>query len=161
MSFQRKYNNMKHEKLKLRKPVEQRQNVPNFIANFPSTRPLFRPFIHLSSFNFCIFFSCFSFTSLLYSKTGFVCAMFYRRNAHVTELQMGTPATRLEDACTINHFDINRLPFITLLGKGESKRFLFHCSEIDFSRPFPFSLFLLFFYSSQQLQIPTLRAAHS
>lgn len=66
---------------------------------------------------------------LSHSKTGFVCAMFYRRNAHVTELQMGTPATRLEDACTINHFDINRLPFITLLGKEEKNGFYFIASR--------------------------------
>lgn len=109
-----------------------------------------------------VFFSHASLPSQLYSKTGFVCAMFYRRNAHVTELQMGTPATRLEDACTINHFDINRLPFITLLGKGESKRFLFHCSEIDFSRPFPFSLLCSFFiprssFKSRHWELPTHR----
>lgn len=42
--------------------------------------------------------------------------MFYRRNAHVAELQMGTPASRLEDACAADHFDPSRLQFITLLG---------------------------------------------
>lgn len=52
-----------------------------------------------------------------YSKAGFVCVMFYRRNAHVAELQMGIPASRLEDACAIDHFDTSRLPFITLLGE--------------------------------------------
>lgn len=133
---------MKHEKLELKKPVEQRGKMCSTLSQTFTRLDLFRPFIHLSSFNFCIFFTS---IPTLYSKTGFVCAMFYRRNAHVTELQMGTPAARLEDACTINHFDINRLPFITLLGKGESKRFLFHCSEIDFSRPFPFSLLCSFF----------------
>lgn len=56
------------------------------------------------------FFSCAN------SKAGFVCVMFYRRTAHVAELQMGIPASRLEDACAIDHFDISRLPFITLLG---------------------------------------------
>jgi len=50
------------------------------------------------------------------SNSGFVCVMFYKRNAHVAELQMGTPATRLEDACATDHFDTARLPFITLLG---------------------------------------------
>lgn len=42
--------------------------------------------------------------------------MFYRRTPHVAELQMGIPASRLEDACAIDHFDVSRLPFITLLG---------------------------------------------
>jgi len=42
--------------------------------------------------------------------------MFYKRNAHVAELQMGTPASRLEDACATDHFDPGRLTFITLLG---------------------------------------------
>lgn len=42
--------------------------------------------------------------------------MFYRRNAHVAELQMGTPASRLEDACAPDHFDPTRMQFITLLG---------------------------------------------
>lgn len=50
------------------------------------------------------------------SKSGFVCVMFFKRNAHVAELQMGTPAMRLEDACATDHFDPARLPFITLLG---------------------------------------------
>lgn len=50
------------------------------------------------------------------SKSGFVCVMFYRRNAHVAELQMGTPANRLEDACAADHFEPSRLQFITLLG---------------------------------------------
>ncbi|CRK89434.1 CLUMA_CG003182, isoform B [Clunio marinus] len=51
-------------------------------------------------------------------KSGFVCVMFYRRNAHVAELQMGTPANRLEDACAADHFDQLRLPFITLLASN-------------------------------------------
>lgn len=46
-----------------------------------------------------------------------MCVMFYRRNAHVAELQMGIPASRLEDACAIDHFDTSRLPYITLLGE--------------------------------------------
>lgn len=43
--------------------------------------------------------------------------MFYRRDTHVAELQMGTPASRLEEACDFDHFDVARLPFITMLGK--------------------------------------------
>lgn len=42
--------------------------------------------------------------------------MFYRRNAHVAELQMGSQASRLEDACALDHFDPTRMQFITLLG---------------------------------------------
>lgn len=43
--------------------------------------------------------------------------MFYRRDTHVAELQMGLPSTRLEDACAPDHFDVNHLAYITLLGK--------------------------------------------
>ncbi|KAG5672930.1 hypothetical protein PVAND_003018 [Polypedilum vanderplanki] len=48
-------------------------------------------------------------------KSRFVCVMFYRRSAHVAELQMGIPTDRLEHACAMNHSDTSRLPFITLL----------------------------------------------
>lgn len=43
---------------------------------------------------------------------------FYKRDMQVAEIQMGTPASRLEDACAPDHFDINKLPFVTLLGKS-------------------------------------------
>lgn len=43
--------------------------------------------------------------------------MFYRRDTHVAEIQMGTPAARLEDACAPDYFDVNKLSFVTLLGK--------------------------------------------
>lgn len=46
-----------------------------------------------------------------------MCMMFYRRDTHVAEVQMGTPASRLEDACAPDHFDVNKMPYITLLGK--------------------------------------------
>ncbi|CAO1439869.1 unnamed protein product [Diamesa serratosioi] len=48
-------------------------------------------------------------------QSGFICMMFYRRDTHVAELQMGTPASRLEEACDFDHFDVSRLPFITML----------------------------------------------
>lgn len=44
--------------------------------------------------------------------------MFYRRDIHVAEIQMGSPASRLEDACAEAFFDINKLPFITLLSSN-------------------------------------------
>lgn len=44
--------------------------------------------------------------------------MFYRRYTHVAEIQMGTPALRLEDACAPDHFDVNKLPYITLLASN-------------------------------------------
>lgn len=43
--------------------------------------------------------------------------MLYRRDTHVVELQMGPSQPRLEDACAPEHFDVARLPFVTLLGK--------------------------------------------
>ncbi|XP_059620762.1 uncharacterized protein LOC132263675 isoform X2 [Phlebotomus argentipes] len=48
-------------------------------------------------------------------QSGFMCMMFYRRDTHVAEIQMGSAASRLEDACAPDHFDINKLPHITLL----------------------------------------------
>jgi len=43
--------------------------------------------------------------------------MFYRRDTFVIEIQTGKPAIRLEDACAPDHFDINKMAYITLLGK--------------------------------------------
>ncbi|CAO1439859.1 unnamed protein product [Diamesa serratosioi] len=48
-------------------------------------------------------------------QTGFICLMLYRRDTHVVELQMGPSQLRLEDACAPEHFDVARLPFVTLL----------------------------------------------
>ncbi|XP_055698220.1 uncharacterized protein LOC129798843 isoform X2 [Phlebotomus papatasi] len=48
-------------------------------------------------------------------QSGFMCMMFYRRDTHVAEIQMGSAASRVEDACAPDHFDINKLPYITLL----------------------------------------------
>lgn len=50
--------------------------------------------------------------------SGYMCVMFYRRDTHVAELQMGTPAARLEDACTTVNFDVHRTPFVTLLANN-------------------------------------------
>lgn len=47
-----------------------------------------------------------------------MCMQFYRRYIHVAELQIGTPANRLEDACAPDHFDVTNLPFITLLASN-------------------------------------------
>lgn len=46
-----------------------------------------------------------------------MCMMFYRRDTHVIEIQTGKPAIRLEDACAPDHFDFNKMAYITLLGK--------------------------------------------
>lgn len=46
-----------------------------------------------------------------------MCMMFYRRDTHVIEIQTGKPANRLEDACAPDHFDFNKMTYITLLGK--------------------------------------------
>lgn len=51
--------------------------------------------------------------------------MFYRRDTHVAEIQMGTPAGTVADACAMSNFDINKLSYITLLGMVFSV-----CSEI-------------------------------
>lgn len=51
------------------------------------------------------------------SQSGFMCMMFYRRDTHIAEIQMGVPASRLEDACTVDNFDVAKLPYVTLVGK--------------------------------------------
>lgn len=46
-----------------------------------------------------------------------MCMIFYRRDTHLAEIQMGMPAVRLEDACTADNFDLNKMPYITLVGE--------------------------------------------
>lgn len=46
-----------------------------------------------------------------------MCMIFYRRDTHIAEIQMGMPAVRLEDACTVDNFDVMKLPYVTLVGK--------------------------------------------
>lgn len=46
-----------------------------------------------------------------------MCMMFYRRDTHIAEIQMGVPASRLEDACTVDNFDVAKLPYVTLVGE--------------------------------------------
>lgn len=43
--------------------------------------------------------------------------IFFRRATHIAEIQMGLPAVRLEDACTVDNFDVMKLPYVTLVGK--------------------------------------------
>ncbi|TMW48468.1 hypothetical protein DOY81_006450, partial [Sarcophaga bullata] len=57
-------------------------------------------------------------TSTEMIQSGFMCMMFYRRDTHVIEIQTGKPASRLEDACAPDHFDINKTPYITLLASN-------------------------------------------
>lgn len=42
--------------------------------------------------------------------------VFYKRDTYVTEIQMGIPMPRLEDACTLENFNTSSLPYVTLLG---------------------------------------------
>ncbi|XP_017081900.2 uncharacterized protein LOC108115132 isoform X2 [Drosophila eugracilis] len=51
-------------------------------------------------------------------QSGFMCMMFYRRDTFVIEIQTGKPAIRLEDACAPDHFDINKMAYITLLASN-------------------------------------------
>ncbi|XP_060650263.1 uncharacterized protein LOC132787320 isoform X2 [Drosophila nasuta] len=51
-------------------------------------------------------------------QSGFMCMMFYRRDTHVIEIQTGKPASRLEDACAPDHFDFNKMAYITLLASN-------------------------------------------
>lgn len=47
-----------------------------------------------------------------------MCMIFYRRDTHIAEIQMGLPAARLEDACTVDNFDTLKLPHVTLVGRS-------------------------------------------
>lgn len=59
----------------------------------------------------------YSISFFLNSKSGFMCMIFYRRDTHVAEIQMGKPASRVEDACAPDHFDVVKMPYVTLLCK--------------------------------------------
>jgi hypothetical protein len=59
-----------------------------------------------------------------------MCMIFYRRDTHVAEIQMGRPATRVEDACDPDHFDPINMPFVTLLCKYTLAFFLVCLSVI-------------------------------
>ncbi|KAJ8981675.1 hypothetical protein NQ317_017296 [Molorchus minor] len=48
-------------------------------------------------------------------QNGFSCMSFYRRDAHVMEVQIGSHTKRREDACSPTFFDRNKLPFVTLV----------------------------------------------
>lgn len=50
--------------------------------------------------------------------------IFYRRDTHLAEIQMGLPAMRLEDACTVDNFDVMKLPYVTLVGKFQLLLFI-------------------------------------
>ncbi|XP_055374625.1 uncharacterized protein LOC129607572 [Condylostylus longicornis] len=51
-------------------------------------------------------------------KKGFMCMSFYRRDIHIAEIQMGQPASRLEDACLPDHFDVTKMLYVTLLASN-------------------------------------------
>lgn len=62
-------------------------------------------------------FFCLVLFSFYFSQSGYMCMIFYRRDTHIAEIQMGLPAGRLEDACTVENFDILKLPYVTLVGE--------------------------------------------
>lgn len=51
------------------------------------------------------------------SQSGYTCMIFYRRDTHIAEVQMGLAAARLEDACTTENLDVAKTPYITLIGE--------------------------------------------
>lgn len=72
-----------------------------------------------------------------------MCMIFYRRDTHIAEMQMGLPAARLEDACTVDNFDILKLPYVTLI--GEFWDFTYKENDEDSSEMG--ILYVLFFFS--------------
>ncbi|VEN54761.1 unnamed protein product [Callosobruchus maculatus] len=59
---------------------------------------------------------------LSFSQNGYVCMAFYRREAHVIEVQMGSQTKRREDACGYSYFDKNGLPYVTLVTTSPETR---------------------------------------
>ena len=51
------------------------------------------------------------------SQSGYTCMSLYRRDNHVMEVQVGSPARRQEDACAPVHFNRTALPYLTLVSK--------------------------------------------
>ncbi|XP_023309761.1 uncharacterized protein LOC108907292 [Anoplophora glabripennis] len=55
-------------------------------------------------------------------QNGYNCMSFYRRDAHVIEVQIGSHTKRREDACSATFFDRNKLPFVTLVTTSPETR---------------------------------------
>lgn len=53
----------------------------------------------------------------LFSRSGFMCMTFYRRDGHVIEVQTGSAVSRPEEACSPPHFQQHNIPFLTLVSK--------------------------------------------
>ncbi|KAJ8940121.1 hypothetical protein NQ318_009835 [Aromia moschata] len=56
------------------------------------------------------------------TRTDTVACLFYRRDAHVMEVQIGSHTKRREDACSSAFFDRNKLPFVTLVTTSPETR---------------------------------------
>ena len=53
----------------------------------------------------------------IFSRSGFMCMTFYRRDGHVVEVQTGSAVSRPEEACSTPHFQQHNIPFLTLVSK--------------------------------------------
>ena len=56
----------------------------------------------------------------VFSRSGFMCMTFYRRDGHVIEVQTGSAVSRPEEACSTPHFQQHNIPFLTLVSKYNS-----------------------------------------
>lgn len=74
-----------------------------------------------------------------------MCMNFYRRDAHIAEIQMGLTAVRLEDACTVDNFDVMKLPYVTLVGMCKLSTFNFDIETTNQNHSFKCDN-CLFFY---------------
>lgn len=68
----------------------------------------------------------------IHSQSGFMSMVFYQRNSHIAEIQMGKPSLRLEDALSAENFDINEVPYVTLIGKWNMADICKPKGEINF-----------------------------
>ncbi|XP_041976270.1 uncharacterized protein LOC121731032 isoform X2 [Aricia agestis] len=52
----------------------------------------------------------------------YVCVVLYRRDAHIAELQRGSPAPRADDACSPHHFNAATAPYVTLVASNPDSK---------------------------------------
>lgn len=72
--------------------------------------------------------------------------VFYQRDSHIAEIQMGKSSIRLEDALSAENFDINNLPYITLIGRFQPSLGYFINAAAN-----QYNLTSFFLYQHQQL----------
>lgn len=53
----------------------------------------------------------------LFSKNGYVCVMFHRRDEHVIEMQLSEWGQQPDDVCNSSMFNSHTIPYTTFISK--------------------------------------------